>query len=293
MVSRGLAMNLRMKTIVLFCFLLVNCSFPVMSYCSEGSGASKKVVTAETLWLLGYFARDNFPFVGDAVSDRVPAIALNLSSSNLYFLDTGPGVHPLTVGSTAITAYDLTRLSVDLSEYSTRIFKKADFDYGQEALTASCDLMALPLSLTPPKLITLSREPEIKKLGVYSYSYTFIPLSTGIKAMQDALQTIDPSSTGSFKEAKKRVELIRNEVRALSKKAVAFFGRPKWGIGIEETDDTRAYAKLFQDELPILRQQLTLLKSDIDKGFAELQKQQDAKTQIDKTATTDKAATTK
>ena len=86
---------------------------------------------------------------------------------------------------------------------------------------------------------------------------------------------------------------IRQIIRDYAKKQLMV--RKKEGfIGTKaENNDTRAYAKLFEEELPILRQQLTLLKGDIDKGFAELQKQQDAKEKTDEVATADKAATTK
>ena len=275
-------MKLLNKTVASYLFVSILCIYPRASYCSPAlSSVSKSEVTADTLWLLGYFARDDFPFVADSVEDKIPSISANLQRSSEYFSGITSAVHPLTVGSSSnpVTASDLRRLAMDLSDYSSRALARGKLDDSRKSLLAAISLIALPLTLTPPKSIVVSKVAGVSVLGVFSYSYTIIPASAGIRSIRASLQVIDVVPTKPLSEAKKRADLISAKIRSLSKKALPFFNLKDWGESNVENADTRAYAKLFEEELPILRRELTLLKADIDKGFDELQKQQDAKKQ--------------
>lgn len=253
---------------------------------------ARRPVTAETLFILRSFIDQDNPVVVDNITDLVSKTFATKESRTAYFQNYGsysiPYDQPIVLGG------DLAKLGEALNRYAVRASVKGNYsskrtegspkvsrNWDNDAATAlksALDVAILLAALKPPETITIDEEYKIKIPGIYNFGFVTLPINTIMRSQQDALIAIEKSHPGSLGDAIKRVGAIRQRQKKFSQEQVKLLkSRKDWANAQQENEHSRAYAKLFEEELPILRRELTLLKADIDKGFAELQKQQDDK----------------
>jgi len=285
-----------MKKLLLFCGVAM-CVSAVMSPLfsapqvvpapkTASSMNYQRPATTDTLIIQRYFLGRNNPFAVDATKDLLRQIVFDTKATTAYFAGYSSSANPYNSG-TQLHGEDFRDLSFALTDYALRASEKGNLhddvtnSSANDAFKTAIDVVALPLSLKPPEKIKVTEDEEVR--GTLTYLYTTLPLGAFLKEAERGMKEISGKfSNDALLTVKNRISSIRSTLREYSKKQVALMKKSGFAEAKEETNDTRAYTKLFEEELPILRQQLTLLKGDIDKGFAELQKQQDAKAQTGK-----------